>query len=312
MLIALSLIPVIGLLALIYFKDKKEKEPKGLLIGLFFAGMGTTVTATIIESIGQYILDQAIPYDEVLNVIFFTMLIVGPAEELGKYFVLRLITWKNKNFDHSYDAIVYSVFVSLGFAALENVLYVFTNGVGTAILRMLTAVPGHACFAVFMGFFYSKAKYAQLTGKKKSYRINTLLSLIVPIIIHGIYDAIIMAGVASEDNLVIGLGFFIWLGYIGAMFAVSFIIIFRSSSHDFCIVTLPDQVQTVYIPRVVGNWACSCGCENSLNFCTECGKKRPTVETWNCPQCGNLSTLNFCGICGCPRPAETAFREQQM
>ena len=232
MLFALALIPVIGLLAFIYFKDKKEKEPKGLLIGLFFAGMGMTITAMIIEGIGQYILDYAIPYDEVLNVIVFTMLIVGPSEELGKYIVMRLITWKNKNFDHSYDAIVYSVFVSLGFAALENVGYVISNGVGTAILRMLTAVPGHACFAVFMGFFYSRAKYAQLTGKKKSYRINTFLSLIIPIVIHGIYDAIIMAGVASDDNLVIGLGFFIWLAYVGGMFTVAFIIVFRSSRND--------------------------------------------------------------------------------
>ena len=85
MLLALAMIPVIGLLAFIYFKDKKEKEPKGLLIALFFAGMGTTVSAMIIEGIGQYILDYAVPYDEVLNVVLFTMLVVGPAEELGKY-----------------------------------------------------------------------------------------------------------------------------------------------------------------------------------------------------------------------------------
>ena len=74
------------------------------------------------------------------------MLIVAPAEELGKFIVLRSITWKNKHFNYSYDAIVYAVFVSLGFAALENITYVFGSGVGTAFLRMFTAVPTKSAF----------------------------------------------------------------------------------------------------------------------------------------------------------------------
>ncbi len=158
MLFALALIPVIGLLLFIYFKDKKEKEPVGLLIGLFFAGLGSVIPAIILEVIGQLILDAVIPYESAFKAVHLAMIVVGPAEEMGKYVVLRLRTWKNKHFDYSYDAIVYAVFTSLGFAAIENVGYVFDGGLSTALMRMFTAVPGHACFAVFMGYFYSKAK----------------------------------------------------------------------------------------------------------------------------------------------------------
>ena len=172
LLAVLALIPVIALLIFIYLKDKNEKEPIGFLIGLFFAGMGTIITAVIAEFIGDAILELILPYTPVLKAILLALIVVGPAEELGKYAVLRLITWKNKNFNYSYDAIVYAVFVSLGFACLENVGYVFQNGIGTALLRMFTSVPGHASFAVFMGFFYSKAKYEAVRGNKSAWLLR--------------------------------------------------------------------------------------------------------------------------------------------
>ena len=96
MLYALALIPVIGLLAFIYFNDKKEKEPLGFLIGLFFAGMGTIITAVIAEVIGELIVNSIIPKDTVLNQVIVAILIVGTAEELGKYLVLRIFTWRSK------------------------------------------------------------------------------------------------------------------------------------------------------------------------------------------------------------------------
>jgi len=303
MLFALALIPVIGLLIFIYFNDKKEKEPFGLLIALFFAGMGTTLTAIIAEFLGEFILDLIMPYDSVIKAVLLAILIVGPAEELGKYLVLRLITWKNKHFDHSYDAIVYAVFVSLGFACLENIGYVFGNGVWTALLRMFVSVPGHAFFAVFMGIFYSKAKYASLTGKKKQCALFKFLAIFVPIILHGVYDGILFGGNATDESIISGLSLILWIGYIIALFTVSFILIFKSARNDFCIVTLPDEVQIVYRPVIMGSWTCSCGALNNLNFCFKCGKQRPMHTSWYCPRCGILSAYNFCGNCGCPRPS---------
>ncbi|MBR3082670.1 MAG: PrsW family intramembrane metalloprotease [Clostridiales bacterium] len=302
MLFVLALIPVIGLLLFIYFNDKKEKEPFGFLIALFFLGMATVVTAIIGEFAGGAILNVIFSEKSVLKQIIDAIFVVAVCEEIGKFLVLWLFTWKNKNFNYSYDAIVYAVFVSLGFACLENVVYVFSNGVGTAIARMLTAVPGHACFAVFMGFFYSKAKYASLTKKKSASARNILLAMIVPILVHGVYDAILMAGRVMEDDVTV-LAVLLWIGLVIAMFVVCFILVFKSSRNDFCIITLPEQVQTVYRPSIVGNWTCTCGSINRMNFCPKCGKQRTFVTTWYCPKCGSPSSLNFCGNCGCPKPA---------
>ena len=306
MLYALALIPVVGLLIFIYFNDKKEKEPFGLLVALFFAGVGSIVSAVILELIGAAILGFVFPTESVIKGVLDAMLIVAPAEELGKFLVLRLITWKNKNFNYSYDAIVYAVFVSLGFAALENITYVFGSGIGTALMRMFTAVPGHACFAVFMGFFYSKAKYASLTNKKGACTGFTALAMIVPIIVHGIYDAILMGGGASDEIILTGISFLVWIGFVIAMFVVSIILVIKSSRNDFCIISLPlvggEMIQTIYRPSIVGGWTCSCGSVNQLNFCPKCGKQRPMSTTWYCPVCATPSAFNFCGHCGCPRP----------
>ena len=302
MLFVLALIPVIGLLLFIYFNDKKEKEPFGFLIALFFLGMATVVTAIIGEYVGEAVLGVIFDDKSVLKEIISAVFVVGVCEEIGKFLVLWLFTWKNKNFNYSYDAIVYAVFVSLGFACLENVVYVFSNGVGTAIARMLTAVPGHACFAVFMGFFYSKAKYASLTNKKSASARNILLSMIVPIMVHGVYDAILMAGRVMEDDVTV-LAVLLWLGLVIAMFVVCFILVFKSSRNDFCIITLPEKIQTIYRPAVAGNWTCTCGSVNYMHFCPKCGKQRELVAVWYCGKCGCRSSMNFCGNCGSPKPA---------
>ncbi|MBR1904926.1 MAG: PrsW family intramembrane metalloprotease [Clostridiales bacterium] len=301
LLFVLALIPVIGLLVFVYLKDRKEKEPFGLLAALFFAGMATVITALIGEWIGEAALGLVFEEKTAAFQIISAIFVVGFSEEIGKFLVLWLITWKNKHFDYSYDAIVYSIFVSLGFACFENVAYVFTNGVGTAIARMLTAVPGHACFAVFMGFFYSKAKYASLTKKKGASARYILLSIIVPILIHGVYDAIIMVCGLTEDAAAV-LGILLWIGYVIAMFVVCFILVIRSSKHDFCIITLPENIQTVYRPSLIGDWKCTCGSVNRMNFCPKCGQQRQLVATWYCAKCGSPSALNFCGNCGSPKP----------
>ena len=313
MLFFLALIPVIGLILIIYFNDKKEKEPFGLLVALFFAGMSTVISAFLLEDAGIYILDLIIPTETtIFGAILSATMVVAPAEEMGKFLILRIFTWKNRHFNYSYDAIVYAVFISLGFAALENINYVYDSGILTAIIRMLTAVPGHAFYAVFMGFFFSKAKYAALTNKKGKCALYFLLSIFVPVILHGVYDAILMAGEASGEDLMTGLSFLLWLAFVTALFIVSFILIFKSSRNDYCIVTLPEQtaqtvpVQVVYRPAVAGSWTCSCGAENNLNFCFKCGKQRPTFNTWTCPRCGSLSAYNFCGNCGCPKAAAPA------
>lgn len=307
MLFALALIPVVGLLLFIYFNDKKEKEPFWFLIILFFAGMATVITALAGEYLGQAVI-TALFGETVMAEVLMAIFIVAPAEELGKFLVLRLITWKSRHFNYSYDAIVYAVFVSLGFAALENIGYVFMSGFGTAILRMFTAVPGHACYAVFMGYFYSKAKYAAITKKNGKRIMFMLLAFFIPVITHGIYDAI-LAGGSTGEIVITGVSFIVWLAFVTAMFVVSIIMVIKASRRDFCIVTLPEEVQTVYKPAILGTWTCSCFSINSLNYCPKCGRQRPMSNMWICPKCGTASAYNFCGHCGLPKPASQPVQQ---
>lgn len=110
-------------------------------------------------------------------------------EEIAKFVMLWLLLRKNPYFDEKMDGIVYAVCVSLGFAALENIMYLFSNEeayMSVGIARAIFAVPGHFCFGILMGYYYSLAKFYPKTPTK-----NKVLILVAPIIAHGLYDSIL-------------------------------------------------------------------------------------------------------------------------
>ena len=188
-LLALALLPAFALMMYVRRLDKIEKEPKELIIQLLIFGALTVVSAFVLEKIGMMFLDLIFPETTVLSQFIEYFLVVALVEEMGKFLVLRLRTWKNPNFNYTYDGIVYAVAASLGFAALENILYVFLNGgVPTAIARALTAVPAHCMFGVFMGYFYAAAKRAEFWGYPRKKYWNLFLACLVPILVHGFYD----------------------------------------------------------------------------------------------------------------------------
>jgi RsiW-degrading membrane proteinase PrsW (M82 family) len=104
-------------------------------------------------------------------------------EEFSKFAFVRFILYRNKNFNEPFDGIVYAVMVSMGFATLENVFYVFNFGYTTGVLRMFTAVPAHATFGILMGYYLGLAKFSHTRGL-----ILTLVALLVPTAFHGAYD----------------------------------------------------------------------------------------------------------------------------
>jgi RsiW-degrading membrane proteinase PrsW (M82 family) len=110
-------------------------------------------------------------------------------EEVAKFFILWLVLRKNRFFDEKMDGIVYAVCVSLGFAAVENIMYLFSNidtFLAVGVSRVIFSVPGHFCFGILMGYYYSLAKFYPKTPKK-----NKALILVAPIIVHGLYDSIL-------------------------------------------------------------------------------------------------------------------------
>lgn len=184
-----ALLPAVALLVIIYRQDKIEKEPIGLLIRLVFFGALTCISAMIFETVGEYILDFiGVQADTELYYLLDSFLVVAVSEEAGKYFVQKKMTWKHRAFNYRFDAIVYAVCVGLGFAMLENVLYVLEEGFGTAIIRAVTAIPSHAFDAVFMGYYFGEAKLAEAYGMEAKRKKYLKAAFIVPVLMHGFYD----------------------------------------------------------------------------------------------------------------------------
>lgn len=188
MLILLAVLPGVVLFAVVRSLDKIEKEPAGLMWKLFLGGALTTVSAMALGWLGgEFVLD-ALPADSIAYLIVDNFLITALVEEGGKYFVLKRTTWRHPAFNYTYDAIVYAVTASLGFAVLENILYVMDADIGTALLRAAVAVPGHAFDGVYMGYFYGRAKVAWTAGDRRASRRALRCALWVPVLLHGFYD----------------------------------------------------------------------------------------------------------------------------
>lgn len=188
-LLALAIAPSIAILVFIYAKDKYDKEPLKFLILLFGLGCLTVIPACILELLiqGAAGFNESLP--SVLIEAFFGVALI---EEAVKYLVLRTMAGKRcKYFNQMYDGIVYSVYVSLGFATIENILYVLQNGIGTGIMRALTAVPCHAITAVAMGYYLGIGRFRVDSRDRRKHMV---LSFAVPVILHGIYDFLVLSG----------------------------------------------------------------------------------------------------------------------
>ncbi|MGI6177723.1 MAG: PrsW family intramembrane metalloprotease [Eubacterium sp.] len=194
-LIAAAVIPAIILLIYVYKKDKLEREPTDLIWKLVLWGIVSTLCAVVTESIGSRILNANFDPNSLTYRVLMYFVVVGLSEEGFKYMMLRIKTWRSPYFNCQFDGVVYAVAVSLGFALWENIQYVISYGMGTALLRAVTAVPGHACFGVFMGTWYGVAKKYDNFGYKGRSAVASILALVFPTLIHGLYDFI-----ATDEN----------------------------------------------------------------------------------------------------------------
>lgn len=189
-LTAAAVIPAIVLLVKIYKADKLDKEPLGILIALVFWGAVSTTLAVFTEEVGTGILDALWPEDSLLYRVLMYFVVVGLSEEGFKYLLLKRHTWRSADFNCQFDGVVYATAVSLGFALWENIGYVAMYGMGTALVRAVTAVPGHACFGVFMGAFYGMAKRYSNYGCEAQSKRCRHLAVLLPTVLHGFYDFI--------------------------------------------------------------------------------------------------------------------------
>ena len=189
MILLTALLPIAILLFYIYRKDKNSPEPVKAIAKAFLLGI-LSIPLSFCLSVPFGLLGlhtgEATNFMESVRLSFFGAAI---PEEVAKFFILWLVLRKNQYFDEKMDGIVYAVCVSLGFAAFENIMYLFTNAenfVTVGILRALFSVPGHFCFGILMGYYYSLAKFYPQESNK-----NKILILAAPILAHGAYDSIL-------------------------------------------------------------------------------------------------------------------------
>lgn len=186
-LLLLALAPAIILMMYVYFRDKYEKEPIKLIL------KGVLLGAIVIFPVGlieNYISGFSSNLDMIPKAAYDGFIMAGATEEAFKFLMVFLLVWRNPNFNEKFDGIVYAVSVALGFAAVENLFYVFSgNSLQVGLLRAFTAVPGHAIFGIVMGFYLGLAKFdLQRRGKW------LLRAFLVPWLLHGLYDFMIMSG----------------------------------------------------------------------------------------------------------------------
>jgi RsiW-degrading membrane proteinase PrsW (M82 family) len=159
--IVAAVAPAVFLLRYIYKKDVVEKEPLPLLLVLLVMGVLAALASIILETIGTRVLDIFVDSGSKIYVILLAFLVVAAVEEGTKLFFLRLRTWRDPNFNFTFDAVVYSVFVSLGFAAFENIKYVLGYGLSVALPRRFLRSPAIWASPCLWGFYYGRAKLCE-------------------------------------------------------------------------------------------------------------------------------------------------------
>ncbi|MDQ0232936.1 glutamic-type intramembrane protease PrsW [Metabacillus malikii] len=179
-IISAGIAPGLALLSYFYLKDQYESEPFYLVLRSFIFGALLVFPLMFI----QYVLEvEKVISSELL----YNFIAVGFLEEFFKWFILFFTIYQHVHFDEHYDGIVYGVSVSLGFATLENIIYLFANGVEYAIGRAMLPVSSHALFGVIMGYYLGKGKF----NKDKHRKRWLVYSCILPILLHFAYDSIL-------------------------------------------------------------------------------------------------------------------------
>jgi len=179
-LLSAAIAPGLALLSYFYLRNQMATEPRKTLLQAFIFGVLITFPIMFIQYVVKE--EQAITSPFIADALFSSSL-----EEFFKWLVIFTLIFRHIEFDDPYDGILYGASVSLGFATVENVLYLLTFGIDTAFIRAILPVSSHALFGVVMGYYYGKSKFAK-NDKQLEY---LLLSLFAPLTLHITYNSIL-------------------------------------------------------------------------------------------------------------------------
>lgn len=180
LVLSAAIAPGLALLSYFYLRNQMSTEPRKTLFHTFIYGAIITFPIMFI----QYVLKEEGIYS---NVYISEVLFSSTIEEFFKWLVIFALIYNHVEFDDPYDGLLYGASTSLGFATVENVIYLLSFGIDTAFLRAILPVSSHALFGVVMGYYFGKSKFAN-NNKKKEYLV---LAIAGPIVLHIIYNFIL-------------------------------------------------------------------------------------------------------------------------
>lgn len=202
--------PAIALIIFLLLTDRYDKEPKRLLILVFVLGMVVTLPTMIAELVGQ----MFNVFDGLAGKLIEAFLIVGLAEEFFKRLVVTRTVFRHPAFNERLDGIIYCGIAALGFATLENFVYILSYSSATPdiwITRALLSVPTHMLLGITMGYYLSLAKFCTDPRKCAGYYRKSLL---IPALLHGAFDFILMSGIPLLSLLLIPFVVYLWISSI--------------------------------------------------------------------------------------------------
>lgn len=179
-LLSAAIAPGLALLSYFYMRNQMATEPRRTLLHSFIYGALITFPILFI----QFVLDEEQAFS---NLFVSTVAFTSVLEEFFKWLVIFVVILRHVEFDDPYDGILYGAAVSLGFATVENVLYLISFGIDQALLRAILPVSSHALFGVVMGYYFGKSKFSK-DDKQKEY---LLFALLAPIVLHFSYNTIL-------------------------------------------------------------------------------------------------------------------------
>lgn len=201
--ILLALIPALVLIFYVVWRDRLHPEPGGQLVKAFFMGFLTIPLALLFASLIGQIFMLLPPIEGVGALLVTSLMQAAIPEESAKLLILWLFLRRCRHFDEHMDGIVYAVCVGMGFATVENILYVTDSGpqflkvLSVGLSRAFLAIPGHFAFAVIMGYFYSLASFKG----KQTHRKYMLMAWGFPVLAHALYDFLLFVMDAYPNSM---------------------------------------------------------------------------------------------------------------
>lgn len=206
-LVIIAIIPAAIIIFAMYLSDRHDREPFKVLLFTYILGALTVIPSIIVEEI----LIAFNIFPGVLGAFYNAFIVAGLTEEYFKRLAVLKYPYKTKFFNEKLDGIVYSVFVTMGFATVENIIYVafrYTNNPFIGLYRGIFSVPAHGVFGITMGYYLSLSKFDNNLERK---RINMRKSLYMPVIMHGLFDFILMADIPQLTLIFVPYVIFLWV-----------------------------------------------------------------------------------------------------